>query len=54
MTALLLLPLVLPFLAPALARRALDRLAPATALWVLTATALALAGPASPPSGRWS
>src|SRR6478735_2546514 len=44
MTALLLLPLVLPFLAPALARRALDRLAPATALWVLTATALALAG----------
>ncbi|MES4886864.1 M48 family metalloprotease [Streptomyces sp. NPDC096012] len=44
MTALLLLPLVLPVLAPALARRALDRLAPATALWVLTASALTLAG----------
>ena len=44
MNALLLLPLVLPFLAPMLARRTLDRLAPATALWVLTASALALAG----------
>ncbi|MEU7100553.1 M48 family metalloprotease [Streptomyces longwoodensis] len=44
MTALLLLPLILPFLAPKLARRTLDRLAPATALWVLTASALALAG----------
>ncbi|SHI56636.1 M48 family metalloprotease [Streptomyces sp. 3214.6] len=44
MTALLLVPLVLPFLAPVLARRTLDRLAPATALWVLTASALALAG----------
>ncbi|MEU6223775.1 M56 family metallopeptidase [Streptomyces sp. NPDC047042] len=44
MTALLLVPLVLAFLAPALARRTLDRLAPATALWVLTASALALAG----------
>ncbi|MER5430229.1 M48 family metalloprotease [Streptomyces sp. NPDC002588] len=44
MTALLLVPLVLPFLAPTLARRTLDRLVPATALWVLTASALALAG----------
>ncbi|WP_329219816.1 M48 family metalloprotease [Streptomyces sp. NBC_01485] len=44
MTVLLLVPLVLPFLAPALARRTLDRLAPATALWVLTASALALGG----------
>ncbi|GAA3124515.1 M48 family metalloprotease [Streptomyces rameus] len=44
MTALLLLPLVLPFLAPALGRRALDRLAPAVALWALTASALTLAG----------
>ncbi|WP_086558967.1 M48 family metalloprotease [Streptomyces africanus] len=44
MTALLLLPLILPFLAPTLGRRTLDRLAPATALWVLTASALALAG----------
>ncbi|WP_328747065.1 M48 family metalloprotease [Streptomyces sp. NBC_00285] len=43
-TALLLVPLILPFLAPALARRTLDRLAPAAALWVLTASALALAG----------
>ena len=44
MTALLLLPLILPFLAPMPARRTLDLLAPATALWVLTASALALAG----------
>jgi len=44
MTALLLLPLILPFLAPTLGRRTLDRLVPATALWVLTASALALAG----------
>lgn len=44
MTALLLVPLLLPFLAPTLARRTVDRLAPATALWVLTASALALAG----------
>ncbi|MFI6929686.1 M56 family metallopeptidase [Streptomyces sp. NPDC050287] len=44
MTVLLLVPMILPFLAPTLARRALDRLAPATALWVLTASALALAG----------
>ncbi|MDQ0578508.1 M48 family metalloprotease [Streptomyces rishiriensis] len=44
MIALLLVPLVLPFLARPLARRTLGRLAPATALWVLTASALALAG----------
>ncbi|NEA66616.1 M56 family metallopeptidase [Streptomyces sp. SID12488] len=44
MTALLLVPLLLPFLAPTLARRTLGRLAPATALWILTASALALAG----------
>ncbi|MGW3412059.1 M48 family metalloprotease [Streptomyces sp. NPDC000888] len=44
MTALLLVPLILPFLAPMPARRTLDRLAPATALWILTASALALAG----------
>ncbi|MEU3416518.1 M56 family metallopeptidase [Streptomyces sp. NPDC006658] len=44
MNALLLLPLLLPFLAPPLARRTLDRLAPATALWILTASTLALAG----------
>ncbi|MFJ9173969.1 M48 family metalloprotease [Streptomyces sp. NPDC102360] len=47
MTALLLavalVPLLLPFAAPPLARRALDRLAPARALWALTACALALA-----------
>ncbi|MFJ8336324.1 M48 family metalloprotease [Streptomyces sp. NPDC094437] len=44
MTVLLLVPLVLPFLAPTLARRTLERLAPAPALWVLTASAVALAG----------
>ncbi|MFI1167500.1 M48 family metalloprotease [Streptomyces sp. NPDC020801] len=44
MTALLLLPLLLPFAVPALARRALDRLAPVTALWVITASAVVLAG----------
>ncbi|PPS90992.1 M48 family metalloprotease [Streptomyces sp. MH60] len=44
MTAVLFVPLILTFLAPALARRTLDRLSPATALWVLTASALALAG----------
>ncbi|OIJ63957.1 M48 family metalloprotease [Streptomyces mangrovisoli] len=44
MTALLLLPLILPFLAPPLARRTLARLAPVGALRVLTASALALAG----------
>ncbi|BAC67833.1 putative membrane protein [Streptomyces avermitilis MA-4680 = NBRC 14893] len=40
----LLIPLLLPFVMPLLARRALDRLAPATALWALTAAALVLAG----------
>ncbi len=54
MTALLLVPLLLPFLAPRLARRTFDRLAPDTALWVVTASALALAAPASRLSGRWS
>ncbi|SER87291.1 Signal transducer regulating beta-lactamase production, contains metallopeptidase domain [Streptomyces sp. yr375] len=44
MTALLLIPLLLPFAMPPLARRALDRLAPAAALWALTAAALVLAG----------
>ncbi|MFE7031305.1 M56 family metallopeptidase [Streptomyces sp. NPDC057621] len=44
MTVLLLVPLVLPFLAPMPARGTLSRLVPATALWVLTASALALAG----------
>ncbi|MFA3842881.1 M56 family metallopeptidase [Streptomyces aureus] len=45
MTALLLalVPLLVPFAAPPLARHALDRLAPARALWMLTAWALALA-----------
>lgn len=44
MTALLLLPLLLPLAAPALARRTLDRLAPVAALWVITVCALVLAG----------
>ncbi|MGW1589727.1 M48 family metalloprotease [Streptomyces sp. NPDC002386] len=44
MTALLLLPLLLPFALPALARRALDRLAPAAALWAVTSCAVVLAG----------
>ncbi|MEU6261014.1 M48 family metalloprotease [Streptomyces sp. NPDC047043] len=44
MTALLLVPLILSFLVPRPARWTLDRLAPATALQVLTASALALAG----------
>ncbi|MDQ0933279.1 M48 family metalloprotease [Streptomyces turgidiscabies] len=44
MTVLLLIPLLLPFVMPLLARRALDRLAPVTALWALTAAALVLAG----------
>ncbi|MEU3741420.1 M48 family metalloprotease [Streptomyces sp. NPDC032198] len=44
MTALLLIPLLLPFVMPLLVRRALDRLAPAVALWALTAVALVLAG----------
>ncbi|MFI1183519.1 M48 family metalloprotease [Streptomyces sp. NPDC020799] len=44
MTVLLLLPLLLPFAVPALATHAERRLAPVTALWVLTLTAVALAG----------
>ncbi|MFG2466991.1 M48 family metalloprotease [Streptomyces canus] len=44
MTALLLIPLLLPFVVPLLARRALARLAPVTALWALTVAALVLAG----------
>ncbi|MFF8427955.1 M48 family metalloprotease [Streptomyces sp. NPDC016566] len=44
MTALLLLPLLLPFALPTLARRALDRLVPAVALWAITACAVVLAG----------
>ncbi|MFJ9041902.1 M48 family metalloprotease [Streptomyces sp. NPDC102406] len=41
--ALLLVPLLLPFAAPPVARRVLERLAPARALWLLTGIALALA-----------
>ncbi|MGW3646211.1 M56 family metallopeptidase [Streptomyces sp. NPDC000878] len=44
MTALLLIPLLLPFVMPLLTRRALDRLAPVTALCGITAAALVLAG----------
>ncbi|MET7456515.1 hypothetical protein ABZT03_32475 [Streptomyces sp. NPDC005574] len=44
MTALLLVSLILPFLAPTLARRTLHRLVPATVPWVLTVSTLALAG----------
>ncbi|KOV64184.1 M56 family metallopeptidase [Streptomyces sp. MMG1121] len=44
MTALLLLPLLLPFALPALARRALDRFAPVAALWAVTVCAVVLAG----------
>jgi hypothetical protein len=44
MTALLLLPLLLPFAMPTLARRALDRLVPAAALWVITVSSVVLAG----------
>jgi Zn-dependent protease with chaperone function len=43
MIALLLLPLVLPFAVGPPARRALDRLAPVTALWLLTACAVVMA-----------
>ncbi|MGH4028772.1 M48 family metalloprotease [Actinomycetota bacterium Odt1-20B] len=43
MTAVLLIPLVLAFLAPPLARRTLDRFAPVVALRVITVSALALA-----------
>jgi hypothetical protein len=41
---LLLLPLAVPFAVPPLARRAVDRLAPVTALWLLAAGAVVLAG----------
>ncbi|MFJ3803900.1 M56 family metallopeptidase [Streptomyces sp. NPDC090088] len=44
MIALLILPLLVPFVLPALARRALDRLSPAAALWTVTGAAVALAG----------
>lgn len=44
MTALLLIPLLVPFVVPPLARRCLDRLAPVTALWSLTLAVLVLAG----------
>ncbi|MFF4346979.1 M48 family metalloprotease [Streptomyces sp. NPDC001530] len=44
MTALLLIPLLVPFAVPPLARRCLDRLAPVTALWALTLAAVVLAG----------
>ncbi|MFF3906195.1 M48 family metalloprotease [Streptomyces sp. NPDC001848] len=43
MTFLLLLPLTLPFAMPPLARRALDRLAPRAALWVVTCCTVVLA-----------
>ncbi|MET7452132.1 M56 family metallopeptidase [Streptomyces sp. NPDC005574] len=44
MILLLLVPLLVPLAVPRVARRALDRLAPVTALWALTAACLALAG----------
>ncbi|WP_406471936.1 M48 family metalloprotease [Streptomyces sp. NBC_01615] len=44
MTALLLIPLLVPFVVPALARRCLGRLAPVTALWTLTLVVVVLAG----------
>ncbi|MFE9763787.1 M48 family metalloprotease [Streptomyces sp. NPDC005808] len=45
MSALLLLvPLLLPFAVPPLARRCLDRLEPSAALWALTLAVLVLAG----------
>jgi len=43
MIALLLIPLVLPFALPTLARRAVDRVRPEAALWVLTSASVALA-----------
>ncbi|MEH0416203.1 M48 family metalloprotease [Streptomyces sp. B21-083] len=43
-TVLLLIPLLLPLAAPPLARRILDRSAPATALWTLAVAVLVLAG----------
>ncbi|MEU1007431.1 M48 family metalloprotease [Streptomyces sp. NPDC005890] len=44
MTALLLLPLLLPCSLPVLARRALRRLTPVVALWAVTGCAVLLAG----------
>ncbi|BAC68877.1 hypothetical protein SAVERM_1167 [Streptomyces avermitilis MA-4680 = NBRC 14893] len=44
MILLLLIPVALPFAMPVLARRALDRLAPTAALWMLTCSAVVLAG----------
>lgn len=44
MIALLLLPLVLPFALRPMARRALQRLTPITALWLLTGSAVIAAG----------
>ncbi|MET7823915.1 M48 family metalloprotease [Streptomyces sp. NPDC005386] len=43
MIALLLVPLVLPFALPLLARRVVDRVRPETALWTLTSASAALA-----------
>ncbi|MEU2775104.1 M56 family metallopeptidase [Streptomyces sp. NPDC007162] len=43
MIALLILPLLVPFALPALSRRALERLAPAVALWAVAVSAVALA-----------
>ncbi|MFF0095127.1 M48 family metalloprotease [Streptomyces canus] len=43
MIALLLVPLVLPFALPPLARRVVDRVRPEAALWVLTSASAALA-----------
>ncbi|MFR9799282.1 M56 family metallopeptidase [Streptomyces sp. MS06] len=44
MILVLLVPLLVPFLVPPLARRAVGRLAPGVALWVVTGSALVLAG----------
>ncbi|MFD4625023.1 M48 family metalloprotease [Streptomyces sp. NPDC058475] len=44
MTALLLIPLLVPFAVPVPARRCLDRLAPVAALWALTLAVVVLAG----------
>ncbi|MFL5995830.1 MAG: M56 family metallopeptidase [Streptomyces sp.] len=43
MIALLLVPLMLPFALPPLARRVVDRVRPEAALWVLTSASVALA-----------
>src|SRR4051794_4318835 len=44
MTLLLLIPLLVPFVVGLPARRCLDRLAPATALWSVTLAMVVLAG----------